>query len=54
MIEEEEPVAAEKILDVVLGRDDERVDPRFLQERVQPAGVERNWPRGGRRARCVT
>ena len=47
MIEEEEPVAAEKILDVVLGGDDQGIDPGVLHQRVQPACVERDGRRGG-------
>ena len=54
MIEEEEPVAAEKILDVVLGRHNQGVDPGLLHQRVQPARIEGNWRRPGGRLPGMT
>ena len=50
MIEEEEPVAAEQVLDVVLRRDDEEVDARLVHQLVEKVGVERNPVRHGRPA----
>ena len=49
MVEEEEAVAAEEILDVVLGSDDEDVDPGGVKKLIQPVGVERQ--RRGARGR---
>ena len=40
MIEEEEPVAAEKILNVVLGRDHRRVHAGLVEERVQSGAIK--------------
>ena len=45
MVEEKEPVAAEQILDVVLGRDDQRVDAGLVEERVKARAVK--WRRCG-------
>src|ERR1700722_13759755 len=45
MIEEEEPVAAEKILNVVLGRDHRRVHAGLVEERVEPGAIK--WRRRG-------
>ena len=49
MIEEEEPVAAEQILDVVLGGDDRRVHARFVKQIVEARAVERQRSGAGRR-----
>jgi hypothetical protein len=40
MIEEEEPVAAEKILNVVLGRDHHGIHAGLVEERVQSGAVK--------------
>ena len=39
-LEEEEPVAAQQILDVVLGRSDQHVDAGVVEQRVEAAGIE--------------
>ena len=49
MIEKEEPVAAEQILDVVLGGDDRRVHARFVKQIVKARAVERQRSGAGRR-----
>ena len=49
MVEEEEPVAAEQILDVVLGGDDRRVHARFVKQIVEARAVERQRSAAGRR-----
>ena len=41
MVEEEEPVSAEQILDVVFGSHDQRIDAGFLHQFVETLGVER-------------
>ena len=46
VIEEEEAVAAEQILHVVLRRDEKRVDAGVLQKLVEPGGIERDGPCG--------
>ena len=51
MVEEEEPVSAEQILDVVFRRHDQRVDAGFLHQFVETAGVERR--RDGHPRRCA-
>ena len=49
MVEEEEPVAAEQILDVVLGGDHRRVHARLIEETVKARAVERQRSGAGRR-----
>src|ERR1700722_18464372 len=40
-VEEEEPVSAEQILDVVFGSHDQRIHAGFLHQFVETVGVER-------------
>src|SRR4029079_15747224 len=42
MLEEEEAIAAEQILDVVLGGHDQRVDPGPVENRIELGCVEGN------------
>jgi len=49
---EEVPVAAEHVLDVVLGCDQHRVEPGLVQQFVEPGGVERHG-REPRRRGCL-
>ena len=44
IVEEDEPVSTEQILDVVLGRHDEDLDPGVVQEAVETRGIERSRP----------
>ena len=42
VVEKEEPIAAEQILDVVLRRDQRRVDAGLIEQRVEAVVVERH------------
>ena len=49
VVEEEEAIAAEQVLHIVLRRDEHRVDVGFAEKPIEQSGVERNCLRGRRR-----
>jgi hypothetical protein len=48
MIEEEEPIAAEQILNIVLRRHDERIDAGRIEQRIETFAVKRRRRRVAR------